>query len=87
MEISPELIFAGCGILFSGGVAWGIMKGGMSSYVKHSDHRTICHDKSDETNKKIDLLFKKVDTASTEIHDIVGYIRGKSDAGHFERHV
>jgi hypothetical protein len=79
MSLTPEFLLAGGGMLISGGIAWGVLKGSMSNYVKHSDHRMICHDKSDETNKKIDLLFKKLDETNSEFHELNGWIKGKMD--------
>jgi hypothetical protein len=78
--MTPDFLLACGGVLVSGGVAWGVLKGSMSSYMKHSDHRSICHDKSDETNKKIDTIFDRLGQTSTKIDELSGYIRGKMES-------
>jgi hypothetical protein len=69
LEIDSITLAAG-GILVSGGVAFGIVKGTLSTFIKHSEHREICHEKSKETNEKIDSLIEKVS-------DLSGFVRGK----------
>jgi hypothetical protein len=79
-EISNEALVAGISALVGGGAAFGVLRGKMSSYMKHSEHRAICHDKSDETNKKIDTLFDRLGQTSTKIDELSGYIRGKMES-------
>ena len=81
MQIPAEVMVIGGSSLASacvaGGVAFGVLKGSMGNYVKHSDHREICHSKSEETNDKIDTLFDNLGKTTTKIDELSGYIRGK----------
>jgi hypothetical protein len=64
-------------LLISIGVAYGVLKGGMGKYMKHTEHTTICHTKSDETNALFDKLFDRVDATTSKVDDLNGYIRGR----------
>ena len=77
MQIPAEVMVIGGSSLASACVAFGVLKGSMGNYVKHSDHREICHSKSEETNDKIDTLFDKLGKTTTKIDELSGYIRGK----------
>lgn len=65
------------GIIASLGVAWGTVTAKMHNFVTYEGHRTICHEKSEETNEKLEVLFEQLRNISGTINEIRGYLKGR----------
>jgi hypothetical protein len=54
-----------------------VKKEELSKYLLSADHRLLCHEKSDETNKLIQRLFDNVKETNSKVDDLAGFVRGK----------
>ena len=60
-------------IVVAGAVSWGFHRGSMSNYVTWSEHRNVCHQKSQETNDMLREIRADIKILMVKS----GYIEGK----------
>lgn len=57
-------------------IAFGMVKGKLHSFVKHEQHRALCHEKSVEVHTKIDQIAQRGQDQRAEILQELGKIQG-----------
>jgi hypothetical protein len=77
MNVEAGTIVAGAGAAASAGVAWGVVKAKMYSFITFEQHRGICRESKKDSDEKMDLLFEQVRNIAGTVNEIRGYLKGK----------